>query len=56
LKRLELFCCAHPSRTPLLLQGDVGNWDFEAVSVQYLTSRDKVKIEALFEILSGLYA
>ena len=54
LKRLELFCCAHPSRTPLLQQGDEGDRDFEAVSVQYLDSRDKVKIEALL-VLSDLY-
>ncbi len=56
LKRLELFCCAHPSRTPLLQQGDEGNWDFEAVSMHYLTSRDKAKIEALLTMLSDLYA
>ncbi len=56
LKRLEVFCWAHPSGTPLLQQGDEGDWDFEAVSVQYLEARDKVKFETLLKRLSDLYA
>ncbi|KAL0046295.1 hypothetical protein WJX82_008422 [Trebouxia sp. C0006] len=56
LKRLEVFCWAHPSGTPLLQQGDEGDWDFEAASVQYLEARDKVKLETLLKRLSDLYA
>jgi len=56
LKLLELLCCAQPSGTPLLQQGDEGNWDFEAVPVQYMTSRDKVRIETLLKSLSDLCA
>ena len=54
LKLLELLCCAHPSGTLLLQQGDEGNWDFEAV--QEMTPRDEVRIEALLKTPSDVYA
>ena len=56
LKRLELLCCAHPSGIPLLQQGDEGNWDFEAVPLQYMASSDRERIEALVDTLSNLLA
>ncbi|DBA68837.1 TPA: hypothetical protein ACH3X2_013324 [Trebouxia sp. C0005] len=56
LKRLELLCCAHSSGVPLLQQGDEDNWDFEAVPLQYMASRDRVRVEALMNTLSKLLA
>jgi len=56
LRRLELFCCAHFSGIPLLQQGDEGNWDFEATPPQYMTPRDRVRVEALLKILSEVFA
>ncbi len=54
LKLLELLCCAHLSGTPLLQQGDEGNWDFEAVLE--ITLSDQVRFEALLKTLSDVYA
>ena len=56
LRRLELFCCAHPSRVSLLQQGDEGNWDFEAVPPQYMTPIDRMRVEALVGLLSEDFA
>ncbi len=56
LRRLELFCCAHPSGVPLLQQGDEGNWDFKAVPPQYMTPTDRMRVEALAQVLSDVIA
>ena len=56
LRRLELFCCAHPSGVSLLQQGDEGNWDFEAVPPQYMTPIDRMRVEALVGLLSEEFA
>jgi len=53
LRWLELFCCAHPSGTPLLQQGGEGNWDFEP---QHMTPRDRGRVKALMGILSDVFA
>ncbi len=56
LRRLELFCCAHPSGVPLLQQGDEVNWDFKAVPPQYMTPTNRIRVEALAQALSDVIA
>ena len=56
LKRLEMLCCAHAPGIPLSRQGDEGNWDFEAVPLQYMASSDRERVEALLDTLSNLLA
>ncbi len=56
LRRLELFCCAHPSGVPLLQLGDEGNWDFEVVPPHRMTPIHRMRVEALIGSLSDVVA